>query len=126
MDDPPPDERPLAPDNAPLTHSIALPEEVLEARLSAFKTELGDHLTDVVRSLYGHLLQEHRALTPLMTLADVARTLEGSPRTVEKLIEKGQLKPLWIKGQRRFHPDAVTDYIRTCERRTQRKKKSRP
>ena len=62
--------------------------------------------------------QALEAMKPLMSLDDVAQTLGVSSRTVESLIGKGKLRPLWIKGQQRFHPDIVAAYLRQCEKRS--------
>ena len=50
---------------------------------------------------------------PLMAIADVARVLNVSTRTVETLLAEGQL-PRYVKvgRQRRWHPDAIDAYIR--------------
>jgi len=71
-----------------------------------------DDIREMFRAEAEKLLQEHSALRPLMSVKDVARTLDVSPRTVETLVADGELRPLWIKGQRRFHPDTIDAYIR--------------
>ena len=100
------------------THSEAIPPDVLKADL---KNELGD----TFRIQAQLLLDEYTGLKPLLDVADVAKTLNVSPRTVEKLIGLDELRPLWIKGQRRFHPDAVMDYLQTCEKPPRRRKHRR-
>ena len=109
----------------PATHSDAVPPDVLDARLVAFRDHLTEHVVEQVRALNEQLLREYSAMKPLLDVADVARTLGVSPRTVEKLIGLGKLKPLWVKGQRRFHPDAVTAYLRTCEKQPRSRKRRR-
>ena len=76
-----------------------------------------------VESANRRLLKEHTALKPLLSVPDVARTLQVSERTVEKLIALGKLRPLWIGGQRRFHPDTIAAYMRSAENQKQRKKR---
>ena len=95
------------------TFGRAFPEDALEARLAHF----GETLLARLQALNEQLLQEHHALKPLLSVKDVARTLAVSERTVEALIQRGRLRPLWVKGQRRFHPDAVDAYLRACEKR---------
>ena len=106
-------------------HGEAEPPDVLSARLETFKAELTQHIVEHVRALNSQLLHEHTTMKPLMSVDDVAKTLNVSPRTVEKLIGLGKLKPLWVKGQRRFHPDAVTAYLRTCEKQPRSRKRRR-
>ena len=40
-------------------------------------------------------------------------------------IAAGKIKPLWIQGQRRFHPDNVMAYLRTCEKQPRSHKRRR-
>ena len=109
--------------NARTPHSEADPADILAARLETFKSELTQHIVEHVRALNDQLLREHAALKPLMSVDDVARTLNVSARTVENIILQGKLRPLWIKGQRRFHPDAVDAYVRTCEKKPRSRKR---
>lgn len=91
-----------------------VPDHVLEAKLDAF----GRDVVERVRRSNRELLQAFQSIKPLMSVEDVARTLKVSPRTVEKVIQSGELEPLWIGGQRRFHPDAIDAYLRhSCNRR---------
>ena len=107
----------------PVTHSEAAPPDVLDARLAAFRDHLTEHVVEQVRALNEQLLREHTALKPLLDVADVAKTLGVSRRTVENLIGQGKLRPLWIRGQRRFHPDTVDAYVRTCEQKPRPRKR---
>lgn len=77
-------------------------------------------LAELIEVKNEELLQRHMALKPLMDLKGVAHTLGVSERTVETLVAGGRIRPLWIKGQRRFHPDTIDAYVRTCARRTRR------
>lgn len=101
----------------PQQHGAALPPDILAAKLDAFRADLTEQITEVVRSLNEQLLKEYAVLKPLMRVQDVAKTLGISSRTVETLIAQGKLRPLWIKGQRRFHTDAIEAYLRSCEKK---------
>ena len=63
-------------------------------------------------------LQEHlQAAKPpegLWDLKQVASYLNVSPRTVENLIADGSIRPLRIRGARRFHPAAIEAFLRTA------------
>ena len=72
-------------------------------------------IREAVRVENEALLARHAELKPLMNVKDVARTLKCSVRTVETFIAEGELRPLWIKGQRRFHPDTIAAFIRARE-----------
>ncbi len=114
---------PLEASNPSTLHSEAVPPDVLAAKLEALRAELKDELGETFRIQARLLLDEYTGLKPLMSVEDVARTLNVSARTVENLIGQGQLRPLWIKGQRRFHPDAVDVYLRTCEKKPRSRKR---
>ena len=86
----------------------------LAAQIETFRRELAE----IVEVQNGQLLRRYAALKPLMHVKDVARTLGVSERTVETLIATGNLQPLWIKGQRRFHPGAVDAFICASERKS--------
>ena len=105
-------------DEAPgFNHSEAFPPDVLAARVATLlRPELAAHITETVRTLNELLLAEHASMKPLLSVADLAKTLKVSPRTAEKIIATGKIRPLWIEGQRRFHPDTVDAYLRTCEK----------
>lgn len=93
----------------------------LAAQLDALRADLCRELAEVIEAQNERLLRRHTALKPLMSVKDVARTLGVSERTVETLVASGKLQPLWIKGQRRFHPDAVEAFIRAGEHRARRR-----
>lgn len=48
----------------------------------------------------------------LWTPQEVADYLNVSKRTVERIIDRGRLKPLRIRAQRRFEPESVRAYVR--------------
>ncbi len=58
------------------------------------------------------LLEEQRQMETLLSIDEVADILGVSKRTVEDIVASGRLKPIWVKGQRRFHPDTVDAYLR--------------
>lgn len=101
------------PDPAALVARVA----ELEAML-AEKSERDAALEAKLDALPMRLLEAAQATKPLMSVSDVARTLGVSKRTVETLVADEELRPLWIKGQRRFHPDAIDAYVRECARRS--------
>lgn len=94
--------------------------------VSLLQPALQEHISQAIDHQNRQLLEEHRALKPLLCVGDVARTLQVSMRTVETLIAAGKLRPLWIRGVRRFHPDIVIAYMRSCEKKrsTRRRKRS--
>lgn len=51
-------------------------------------------------------------LRTLLTVDDVATTLQVSRRTVETLISSGHLTPIRIGRQRRIHPAALDAFLR--------------
>ena len=107
-------------------HSEAVPPDVLAARIATLlRPELLAHITEAVRGLNELLLAEHAATKQLLSVQDLAKTLHVSPRTAEKIIAAGKIRPLWIEGQRRFHPDTVMAYLRTCEKPPRRRKRRR-
>ena len=115
-------------DEAPgyTTHSEAVPPDVLAARVATLlRPELAAQIGETVRGLYELLLAEHAAQKQLLSVADLAKTLNVSRRTVETIIAAGKIRPLWIQGQRRFHPDVVTAYLRTCEKQPRSRKRRR-
>lgn len=93
----------------------------LAAKIEALRADLRRELSEIIEEQNERLLKKHTALKPLMSVKDVARTLGVSERTLETIIGSGKLQPLWIKGQRRFHPDAVDAFMRASERRPRRR-----
>lgn len=88
--------------------------EILAREVAALlRPDLQRQIEQAVRETGLRLLHERKALKPLLAVRDVARTLNVSERTVETLIAMGELRPLWVKGQRRFHPDTVDAYVRS-------------
>ncbi|MFB6230473.1 MAG: helix-turn-helix domain-containing protein [Salinibacter sp.] len=63
------------------------------------------------------LLEEHRKMEALLSIEEVADILGVSKRTVEDIVAAERLKPIWVKGQRRFHPDTVDAYQRSQARK---------
>lgn len=98
------------------SHSESNPPDVLAARLEVLETRLfetAQALSDLIPKQ-----------PPLLTVKDLARTLNVSARTVESLIAAGKIRPLWVAGQRRFHPDAINAYLRSVDGKTPRKVRS--
>jgi len=81
------------------------------------RKELRRALGEIVRESNDRLLRQYESLKPLLSIQDVAKTLGVSKRTVEKIVSDGDLRPLWIRGQRRFHPDAINAFVRAQEKR---------
>jgi len=52
---------------------------------------------------------------PLLTTADVARTLRVSTRTVARLCQQGRLHPVRIGGSLRFRPADVASLTKADE-----------
>lgn len=83
-------------------------------------TSSSQQLTPELRALVDARVEEqvqellnNRAPEPLWKIDDVAAYLNVSKRTVENLITDGSIRPLWIRGARRFHADAIEAYLRT-------------
>ncbi len=65
-------------------------------------------------------VQDHLAgatVEPLLSVKDVADILNVSVRTVEDIIVCGELRPIWIGGQRRFRPEQVRAFLASTKRR---------
>lgn len=73
-------------------------------------------VAEIIREENAKLLSEHRQMQPLMSLTEVAEVLGVSKRTVEDIISSGNLEPIWVRGQRRFHPQSVAAYMRSDAR----------
>lgn len=69
-------------------------------------------LTRTIRQENERLLEKHRQMEGLLSIDEVADVLGVSKRTVEDIVGRDRLQPIWVKGQRRFHPDAVDAYLR--------------
>ena len=55
-----------------------------------------------VAQLEERLEEEKSSPEGLLTVKEVADYLSVSKRTVERIIDRGRLNPLWVGGQRRF------------------------
>lgn len=89
------------------------PDNFHNGRFSSLKAEFCKAVKEIVCRQNKRLLEEHRAMKPLLSTDDLATTLNVSKRTVEKIIAEGKIRPLWIRGQRRYHPDTVAAYLRS-------------
>lgn len=104
----------------PMRAAISLSEadwEVLLALLDPLAKEtLRRWLVPVVyHTVHDELERWHASMKtppPLLDLAGVARRLNVSERTVERLIADGLLTPLWIAGSRRFSPESVESFLK--------------
>lgn len=47
----------------------------------------------------------------LLDIEEVAEYLQVSKRTVETLVAEGEIKPIWVRGQRRFTKNAIQSYL---------------
>jgi len=75
--------------------------------------ELSERSVKSIERLISRIV-ENKTNVPakLWTIGDVATRLNVSNRTVESIIDDGKLTPIWIRGQRRFEPEAVEAYLR--------------
>lgn len=71
-----------------------------------------DELRDQVESLRARVEKLETEQEGLWTIQEVGEYLSVSVRTVERIIKKGRLQPIWIRHQRRFEPEAVRRYVR--------------
>jgi len=69
-------------------------------------------LIEAFREESQKLLEEQKQMEALLSIDEVADILGVSKRTVEDIVASERLKPIWVKGQRRFHPDTVDAYLR--------------
>lgn len=81
---------------------------------------LEDQLTRVLS-----ILKDPAPPEPLLDVHAVADRLNVSKRTVESLISSGEIKPIRIKGQRRFDLAAIEAYIKRCAEHPTRGKRRR-
>ncbi|WP_431978671.1 helix-turn-helix domain-containing protein [Salinibacter sp.] len=65
-----------------------------------------------VAQLEKRLEEEKSSPEGLLTVKEVADYLSVSKRTVERIIDRGRLNPLWVGGQRRFEPEGIRSYLR--------------
>jgi excisionase family DNA binding protein len=67
-------------------------------------------------------LQEPR---PLLDAAAVARQLNVSVRTVERLIAEGEIVPIRIGSSRRFTPESIEAFLRKTVRLRRRRRRNK-
>lgn len=94
-----------------------LPPDLSRAVVSEIAETVGRRLEERLQDLLPDLLAGHLtppAAPPLLGVSDVAARLNVSARTVERIVASGQLRPLWIEGQRRFTVAAVEAYLKAC------------
>lgn len=90
---------------------MELPDE-LPPTWTLFAAWLALMLIRAFREENAKLLEKHRQMEALLSIEEVADVLGVSKRTVEDIVASDRLQPIWVKGQRRFHPDAVDAYVR--------------
>ena len=81
-----------------------------EARVEELEQRARD-LEDQVEELRQRLNSKEQSPEGLWPPQQVADYLNVSKRTVERIIDRGRLNPLWVGGQRRFKPEAVRAYV---------------
>ncbi len=85
--------------------------EILE-RL-AQEEDLSERTVESIEQLISRIVKDKTDVpSKLWKIGDVATRLNVSTRTVENIIDNGKLTPIWIRGQRRFDPEAVEAYLR--------------
>jgi len=73
--------------------------------------QITQDLNDQVQELQQRLRRKGEPPEGLWTPQQVADYLNVSKRTVERIIDRGRLNPLWIGEQRRFTPESVRGYV---------------
>ena len=109
-------------DRAPRTSTV---NEAPNRAPSAPPEELSPETLEYIQAQIDRMLQERleasrksSATQPsLWTVQQAADYLNISKRTFEKEINAGRIRPIWIRNQRRFHPDSVEAYVRECARK---------
>lgn len=112
---------PAAP-NRPSKKPSATPE-LSRAALAELAETLGRHVVSDLEERLQDLLAERLSQPgppPLLDVSDVAERLKVSARTVERIVNSGQLRPIWIEGQRRFTLAAVEAYLKAAAKRGKR------
>lgn len=82
-----------------------------EERIQELEQRTRD-LENQVETLRRRLEEAEDSPESRWTPQQVADYLNVSKRTVERIIDRGCLNPLWIGEQRRFDPEAVRAYVR--------------
>jgi len=82
-------------------------------RLKNEEGSLSDSTVSDLEQLIERIVEDKTDVpTPLWDVRDVATRLNVGKRTVENIIADGKLTAIWVRGQRRFEPEAVEAYIR--------------
>lgn len=75
--------------------------------------DLSERTVKSIEQLISRTVEKKTSVpSKLWTIGDVATRLNVSNRTVENIIDDGKLTPIWIRGQRRFEPEAIEAYLR--------------
>ena len=88
--------------------SIEELRETLQAEMNLSDSEV-EALDSLIQK---HVADNSGGPDPLWDINDVSDYLKVSKRTAETLVAEGKISPIWVKGQRRFGPDAVKAYLR--------------
>lgn len=82
-----------------------------EDRIEELKQRIRNH-EDRIETLQRRVKEQEDSPDGLWTPQQVADYLSVSKRTVERIIDRGRLNPLWVGEQRRFEPETVRAYVR--------------
>jgi excisionase family DNA binding protein len=93
------------------------------SRTSSVKSEIFDHFRKSdnltvedarrIEDLVDWVIDKEKDTPdPLWSIGDVATRLDVSKRTVEKMIDAGEITPIWVREQRRFEPEVIDAYLR--------------
>lgn len=100
----------------PVTELPAAPTaadpDVIKALASELEGPLTEALSNIVRDHLATVLARPSRPEPLLTVGEVADRLAVSKRTVETMIAEGELKPVRVRGARRFERTAIDAYVR--------------
>ena len=96
-------------------HCEPLPPSVLEAKLDVLADQIAALRADNTQQ-FETLQQAHSRPESLLCIQSIANYLGVSKRTIETMVAAGELPPpLWIRGQRRWHPDTIAAFLRSRE-----------
>ncbi len=79
----------------------------------AQEEDLSERTIESIEQLISRIVEDKTDVpSKLWDKEDVATRLNICERTVEKIIDDGELTPIWVREQRRFEPEAVEAYLR--------------
>lgn len=103
---------PPAPNRPPLSRADSV-------AVSELAEQLGRRLEEHLQDLLAERLTP-AGPPPLLDVSDVAERLKVSARTVRRIVDAGELRPLKIGGQHRFTSAAVEAYLKAAAKRGSR------